>query len=61
MKTIKENFKIIVAIICLIGICYPLIVNFKNPEITQMQLFLKFWWFYLICVSGIIYGIANSK
>lgn len=61
MKSLKENLKLIVAFICLIAMCYPVIYNFNNPEITKMQLFLKFWWLYLVGVLGIGYGVATSK
>lgn len=59
MKKIKNKFRIILLIICLLGICYPLTINFINPEITQMQLLIKYYWIYILCTIGMFYSILN--
>lgn len=50
MKTIKENGRAILLTMCILIAGYPLVINIKNPEITQMELFLNYWWVYLICL-----------
>ena len=60
MKKIKENLKLFIFIICIAGSFYPIFVSLKNPELTQMQLFLKYWWLQIICIFGFIY-VAYSK
>lgn len=61
MKQLKQNLKLIIAIICLGGICYPVIYNIMNPETTQMQLLLRFWWLYLVSIFGIAYTVIYNK
>ncbi len=41
---IKKNYKLVLSIISIVVISYPLVYNFQHPEITPMQLFLKFFW-----------------
>lgn len=56
----KQNLKLILAILGVLGIGFPLVFHFNNPSLTQMELLQEFWWLYLISVFLIWVGIRNK-
>lgn len=56
---------LIILSIAAIAICMitPLVYWFMNPELSQMQMFLKFWWVILVGMVcfGLIHFIIDKK
>jgi cytochrome b subunit of formate dehydrogenase len=46
----KKFIWILVLIICGLVIFIPFVYYLQNPELTEMQIFLKFWWMDLAAV-----------
>jgi uncharacterized membrane protein len=40
--------------IYLVSILSMLILRFKSPELTETQLFLRYWWVYAILVAQVL-------
>ena len=51
MKNKKTIIFVILGVIAFIVMLYPSIYWMQNPTLTQMQVFLEFWWLY-----GILFG-----
>jgi len=50
---------IIGRVLCAIGIIaflYPIAYNAYHPEITRMQILLKFWWTYIVALGVTVLG-----
>lgn len=47
----KEIFKWSILFILIILVIIPLVYWGFNAELTKMQIFLKFWWLYLIVIG----------
>ena len=43
----EKLFKILLAIIIIIMVIIPNVYWISNPELSSMQLLIKFWWLYL--------------
>lgn len=46
----------ILVVISIIALIYSTTYWIKNPELSEMQMLLKFWWAYgitLVCVMGV--------
>ena len=52
----KNNIlNIILIIVGIITTIIPFVYWITHPELTQMQIFLKFWWVYAISIGSILF------
>ena len=51
-KVIARSLEILSLAIAII----PIIIWIRNPEMTEMQIFLSYWWIYLICLG--VFGVS---
>ena len=59
----KKELKIMMYYICFVGmlmILLPTIYWFMNPELTQMQIFVKFWFYIPLSIVCGLY-VLNFK
>ena len=61
MRFLKENYQIIVAVLCVLVQIYPVVFNIYHPELTQLQVFLKFWWLYVPSIVVILLLLGKEK
>jgi len=54
MKTFKKIIGYLALILFAITVIYPLIHWFKNPELTEMQIFVEFIWWYIASVAFLL-------
>ena len=57
MTHLKEGIVILLGISAAICLVFPAVWNFLNPEMTQMQVFLEWWWMMLV---GIFLGFLSG-
>jgi len=62
-RKLKNALLIVLTIIGLIGVLIPFIYWVNNPELTEMQLFLKWWWIYIIIFGdfSLVSYLINKK
>lgn len=61
MKKYLETLRIIGFIVAIIISLCPQVYNLMNPDITQMRLFLMFWWVYVIAIGLLFVSIYKWK
>jgi hypothetical protein len=54
IKKVLARFAILIGIG--IGV-FPLICWINHPELTQMQIFLKYWWHLIVMVPMVAWGL----
>lgn len=57
-EIIKSIFVILLAVIPIVIL---LVIRFNNPQLTETQLFLNYFWYYVICVIVEIYSCYLSQ
>lgn len=61
MRFLKENYQIIIAVLCLVIQIYPAVYNCYHPDLTKMQVFLKFYWLYIPSILVVLFVIGKQK
>jgi hypothetical protein len=54
----NKILNIVILIIGAIAVLYPYIVWFNKPTITTMEIFVMYWWMYMI---GVIFLLWHVK
>jgi hypothetical protein len=56
LKTLIDKSLVVINVLVIIFILfaslYPTIYWFSNPELTSMEIFIEFWWLYLILLGS---------
>jgi hypothetical protein len=52
MKTSKKIIGLISILLFISSAVYALIIIFSNPDLTQMRIFLNWWWVYCIIATS---------
>ena len=64
LKTLRNTIYILLTAVFVVCILTPFVYWTINPELTQMQVFIKFWWVMLIGIAAAIFGaipILNNR
>lgn len=59
---VKNIRKILSALMAFVGITMTFVVRFSHPQLTETQLLIEFWyWYLLVVLAAIIVPLNGSK